>query len=50
MIEILRKPVSDRSAWRGPQMRADRSWIVELTPAQAVELERDSLEIGRAHV
>lgn len=43
MIEILRKPVTDRSAWRGAQMRKDRSWIVELTPAQAADLERESI-------
>lgn len=44
MSGILRTPVADRSAWRGPQMRADRSWIVRLTPAQAAELERPTLE------
>jgi len=44
MTEVLRKPVTDRSAWRGPQMIRDRSWLVQLTPTQVSELERESIE------
>jgi hypothetical protein len=32
------KRVTDRSAWRGPEMARDRSWVVELTPTQVREL------------
>ena len=44
MSVFPRQPVTDRSAWRGSQLRHERSWIVELTPSQAAELERESLE------
>ncbi len=44
MMDILRSPVTDRSAWRGPKMQRDRSWIAQLTPSQAQELERESID------
>jgi len=39
-MEILRTPVTHPSAWRGCDLATDRSWVVELTPAQSGELER----------
>jgi len=39
MVQILREPVADRSAWRGAQLANDDSWVVELTPTQIKELE-----------
>lgn len=38
MIEILRTPVQDRSAWHGRALARERSWIVELDAAQAAAL------------
>lgn len=39
-MDILRQPVTHPSAWRGCELAGDRSWVVELTPAQSAELER----------
>ena len=39
-MDILRHPVTHPSAWRGCDLAGDRSWIIELTPAQSGELER----------
>ena len=40
MTEILRSPVADRSAWRGRDLARERSWIVELSAAQADAMAR----------
>ncbi len=40
MTEILRTPVADRSAWRGRDLARERSWIVELSAAQADAMAR----------
>jgi len=40
MPEILRSPVDHPSAWLGRDLSEDRSWVVELSPAQAAELEQ----------
>jgi len=39
-MEILRKPVTHPSAWRGCDLATGRAWVVQLTPAQSGELER----------
>jgi len=52
MTEILRTPVTHPSAWRGCDMARDRSWVLELTGAQAAELERaaeSALASGKPH-
>ncbi len=36
MTEILRQPITDRSAWRGEQLRGDTSWYWDL-PAKAID-------------
>jgi hypothetical protein len=33
------EPITDASAWRGEDMRRDRSWVHELQPAEIAELE-----------
>ena len=38
MQNILRTPVTHPSAWRGCDLAKDRSWVVQLSPAQAAEL------------
>jgi hypothetical protein len=38
-MEILRTPITDRSAWKGSALRKERSWAIELSKAQADELE-----------
>jgi hypothetical protein len=45
MPEILRSPVDHPSAWRGRDLAKDRSWVVQLSPNQAAELEQAA---GRA--
>jgi len=40
MTDILRTPVADRSAWRGCDLARERSWIVELSAAQADAMAR----------
>jgi len=38
-MEILRQPIRHYSAWTGPQMRADKSWIVHWPREVIAELE-----------
>src|SRR3954464_13420572 len=45
MAEILRTPVTHPSAWRGRELKSDRSWIVELTSSQAAELEQAAARV-----
>jgi len=44
MSDILRAPVSDRSAWRGRELAQERSWTVELTAAQSAALARGDVD------
>ena len=37
--EVLRRPVSDRSAWRGSQLQGDASWIYSLSEAAIKDID-----------
>lgn len=40
MTEVLLEPVRDRSAWTGPALADDDSWVWQLSPAEVDELDR----------
>ncbi|BBK41185.1 hypothetical protein STVA_12050 [Allostella vacuolata] len=53
MTDMLRQPVTDRSAWKVADMERDRSWVYELTPEALAEIdaalgavERRGLKVG----
>src|SRR5262245_38365838 len=40
--------IDDASAWRGPEMAADRSWICEFTAGEIAELDRALRQVQKA--
>src|SRR5690349_17379406 len=44
---ILRDIVTDATAWRGPELRTDSSWIHPLTEAEIAEVDRAFREVKK---
>ena len=37
--EVLRRPITDRSAWKGRDLAASTEWIYTLTPTAVAEID-----------
>lgn len=48
--EVLRKPITDRSAWKGCDLAARKDWIHTLTPAALAEIDEALARLRRSPV